>query len=232
MLLSRLFDFIAPRYCCVCGSRLTAEERVFCAGCCLDLPLTEFLDHPYDNVMAKTFWGLIPHFERAYALVYHVPHTRSASMVYQLKYNNRPDIGDNLGWLMADKMAAKGFFEGIDAVVPVPLAPVRIRQRGYNQSECLAYGICRRTHQPLWDDVVGRKYYAASQTDKNRWQRLDNVTDVFELTNGSRLRGRHVLIVDDVVTTGATVCALAKQLQLVDDVHISVASIAFAGEVI
>ena len=215
MLLSRLFDFIAPRYCCVCGRRLTVEERVFCAGCCLDLPLTEFLDHPYDNVMAKTFWGLIPHFQRAYALVYHVPHTRSASMVYQLKYNNRPDIGDNLGWLMADKMAAKGFFEGIDAVIPVPLAPVT--------STDISVGAT---------NVVGRKYYAGSQTDKNRWQRLDNVTDVFELTNGSRLRGRHVLIVDDVVTTGATVCALAKQLQLVDDVHISVASIAFAGEVI
>lgn len=221
---------MAPRTCCGCGRRLAEEEDVFCAVCMMHLPFTDFLSHPYDNAMARTFWGIIRHFEKAYALMYHEPHAHSARAVYQLKYYNKPDVGVELGVLMGKRMKAVGFTDDIDFIVPVPLAKKRERQRGFNQSEMIAQGISDATGLPAVNNVVRRTSFHGSQTQIDRWSRAENVEDAFELLNADSLRGRHVLIVDDIVTTGATVSALAKVLGKAERVRVSVASIGFAGE--
>lgn len=226
----RLLDTITPRSCCVCGKRLSPDEQVVCAGCLVHLPLTGFLHHPYDNEMAKAFWGKIRHFRKAFAPIYHLPHTPSARIVYQLKYFDKPDIGIDVGMAMGTIMAGEGFFDGIDCLLPVPLAKKRQRERGYNQSLMIAEGLRMAYRLPIVANAVRRVSFEASQTKKGRVSRSENVEHAFELANDRKIKGRHVLVVDDVVTTGATVCALATQLERAEVAAISVAAIGYAGE--
>lgn len=223
-------DFLAPRCCCACGRRLSIDEDVFCTACMMQLPFTDFLNHPYDNEMAQTFWGKIRHFEKAYALMYHVPHTTSAHAVYQIKYFNKPDTGIDIGTLMGRMMKDSNYLSDIDALLPVPLAKKREHERGYNQSEMIALGIKDVTGLPIINDAVKRTTFNGSQTQKDRISRAENVEHVFQLVKGDKVKGKHLLVIDDVVTTGATISALSKQLEAIDGICISVASIGYAGE--
>lgn len=227
---SDLFDLIAPRLCAVCGRRLSHGEETICSACLMRLPLTGFIREPYDNDMAKVFWGRVANMEKAFALVYHQPHSGSANPVYALKYKRKPDTGTGLGVIMGKMMAAAGFFDDIDVILPVPLSRKRERGRGYNQSEMIAYGLRDVSGLPIVANAVRRVSFGGSQTQKDRWGRAENVENAFRLVDGRKLRGRHVLIVDDVVTTGATICAFARQVSLAGDVRISVASVGYAGQ--
>lgn len=227
-------DLLLPRTCAVCGRRLATTEEVFCTSCSLHLPFTDFLENQYENEMAKVFWGSVKHFEKAFALLYHLPHSQSARPVYQLKYFDKPDLGIEIGEMMGKMMTDNGFFSDIDCILPVPLAKERQRKRGYNQSELLAEGLNNISRLPIIKDAVRRISFNSSQTNKSRLGRYDNVNNVFELTDKDsiicRLKGKHILIVDDVVTTGATICSLAKALQPIEGIRISVASIGYAGQ--
>ena len=142
-------------------------------------------------------------------------------MVYRLKYNNRPDIGEDMGRIMAREMQLSDFFSDIDVLLPVPLSRKRLRQRGYNQSEMLAIGISDITHLPIVTKALRRKEFHQSQTKLNRWERQENVADTFQLTDDSQLKGRHVLLIDDICTTGATLIACADALKGVEGIRIS-----------
>ena len=171
--------------------------------------------------MVQRFWGLAP-IERAAALIFHESHAETAQIVYRLKYGNHPDIGEDMGRLMANEMRTARFFDGIDVLVPVPLSPKRMRQRGYNQSEMLARGIRELTGIPIANNVLGRKHFRKSQTQLNRAERQKNVEDMFYLKKKSAaLRGKHVLLIDDVCTTGATLIACASALKAIDGITIS-----------
>lgn len=224
---SRLLDLISPRLCVVCGERLSVTEEVLCGKCNLHLPRTDFQQSPYENVMAKLFWGQIP-IERATALFYYEPHAETANLLYELKYKNHPEIGEVLGRMMARELQLSGFFEGIDGIIPIPLAPKRQRQRGYNQSLCIAEGISEITGLPILKKVIRRTIFEGSQTSRGRWERNENVEHVFELTDAESVRGKHLLVVDDVVTTGATMIACSRELAKAGGVRISVLSIGFA----
>lgn len=229
-LIGRIMDLVIPRTCCVCGKRLAANEETVCTSCLLRLPFTGFLNDPYQNEMAKVFWGRISNFEKAFALVRHIPHALSAKMIYQLKYSGKPDIGIDVGKLMGKMMQERGFFEGMDYILPVPLARERQAERGYNQSEMIAEGLREVSRLPVVKNAVRRVSFGGSQTEKSRVGRSENVENVFEVVNVRKINGRHLLIVDDVVTTGATVCSLAKTLHdAAENVRISVAAIGYAG---
>ena len=223
---SSLLDLISPRTCVVCGQRLSVSEETICTKCNLHLPRTGFQQNPYENIMAKMFWGQIP-IERAAALIYYEPHAETANILYELKYKNHPEIGEVMGRLMARELQMSNFFEGIDAIIPVPLAKKRERQRGYNQSHELAKGVSESTGLPIYNKVVRRTVFEGSQTSLGRWERNENVEQVFELKD-TTIQGKHLLIVDDVVTTGATVIACAKELCKAGDVRISVLSLGLA----
>ena len=224
---SRLLDLISPRLCVVCGNRLTVTEETLCSKCYLHLPRTDFDHDLYENVMAKLFWGQIA-IEKATALFYYEPHAETANILYELKYKNHPEIGVVMGRMMAKELMRSGMFEGIDAIVPVPLARKRERERGYNQSLELAKGVSEVTGLPIYNKVVKRTKFMGSQTQRGRWERNENVENVFELTNGDSISGKHLLLIDDVVTTGATIIACAQEMQKASDVKISVLALGFA----
>ena len=223
----RLLDLIAPRLCVVCGHRLSVTEEVICSKCNFHLPRTGFHRNAYDNEMAKMFWGQIP-IERATAFFYYEPHAETANIIYELKYKNRPEIGSIVGRMLAKEIQPSGFFDGIDGIVPVPLAKKRQRQRGYNQSEEIAQGISEITGLPVFKKVVRRSRFEGSQTNKGRWERHENVEKVFECIDSETVSNRHLLLIDDVVTTGATCIACAKELCKAGGVRISILSLGLA----
>ena len=224
---TRLLDLISPRSCVVCGERLSVTEDVICGKCNLHLPRTGFDRNPKENIMAKIYWGQIP-IEKATALFYFETHAETAQILYELKYKNHPEIGEVMGRMTARELQRGDFFDGIDGIVPVPLARKRERQRGYNQSLEIAKGVSEVTGLHIYNKVVKRNIFQGSQTSKGRWERNENVENVFELTDGDSIRDKHLLIIDDVVTTGATVIACAKELARAGGVRISVLSLGFA----
>lgn len=223
---SRLLDLISPRQCVVCGCRLSITERSVCTVCYLHLPRTAYQFSPYDNPMAQLFWGLAP-VDRAAALFYYEPHGEPARLVYDLKYADRPDIGVDIGRMMAEEMKMAGYFDSVNVLVPVPLSSRRQRQRGYNQSEMLCRGIHEITDIPIATDVLIRKHFQQSQTTLMRHQRQENVADMFELRKTADLEGKHILLVDDVCTTGATLSACAHALSVIPRIRLSVLTLGF-----
>ena len=225
----RLLDLLAPRLCVMCGRRLSFTEQVLCASCNMHLPRTGFQYQAADNIMARLFWGIIP-IERAAALFYYMAGSKPANILYDLKYHDHPEIGREMGVMMAQEFGEAGFFKGIDLLVPVPLARSRQRHRGYNQSLELAKGISCVTGVPIASRVVLRTVFKQSQTQMQRRERQENVEGVFVLSDADALRGKHVLLIDDVVTTGATMMACGRELLKAEGVKLSLLSLGFTSK--
>lgn len=223
----RLLDLLAPRLCVVCGRRLSPTEQVLCASCNMHLPRTGFQHDAQDNILARLFWGIIP-VERAAALFYYEASSKNSNILYDLKYHDHPEIGMEMGRLLAREFAEAGFFDDISLIVPVPLARSRERHRGYNQSRCIAEGISSVTGLTVCDRAVRRTVFEKSQTQMRHWERQENVEGVFRLVDAEAVRGRHLLLVDDVVTTGATMAACARELLTAGDVRLSLLALGFA----
>ena len=223
---TRILDFISPRQCVVCGERLAPTERSLCSVCLLHLPRTVFQFTPEDNLMAQHFWHITP-VKQAAAFIYYEPHSEMAQIVYKLKYGGRPDIGEDMGRLMAVEMSYARYFDNIDALVPVPLAKNRLRQRGYNQSEELARGIQQKTGIPIVTKAIARRDFRQSQTKLRRQERQENVKDIFLLKDDAELKNKHVLLIDDICTTGATLIACIDAIKHVEGISISVLTFGF-----
>lgn len=222
--LTKVLDFVSPRLCVICGRRLLPSQPLLCSHCTLHLPVTDYYLSPLDNPMARLFWGLFP-IERASALFFYEPKASTRELIYDLKYRGFPMIGEEMGALIARHYQPAGFFEGVDAIIPVPLTRRRRWQRGYNQSEMLARGIREVTGLPILTDVLKRTSFKGSQTKKNQWERRENVDGVFRLVRPDDIRGKHILLIDDIITTGATIVACADELCKAGDVKISVLSL-------
>ncbi len=223
---TKLLDFISPRHCVVCGRRLEATERSLCSVCVLHMPRTTYQFTPDDNPMVQLFWHLTP-IKNAAALIFYEPHSEMAQMVYELKYHDRPDIGEDLGRLMANEMQLAHFFDDVDVLLPVPLSRKRMRQRGYNQSEQLAIGIKDIIGLPIANKIIKRKHFQQSQTKLSRHERQENVNDMFVLKNGTPLENKHVLLIDDICTTGATLIACTDAIRHIKGIRISVLTLGF-----
>lgn len=212
--------------CPVCGKRLELDERPLCLNCNIGLPRTMFWENPYDNHMARMYWGKIA-VEKVAAYFYFRPKSGAARMVYDVKYHGRANIAIELGEMIADEM--EGFFDDIDCLIPLPISIGRRMKRGYNQSGMIVKGISKATGIPVVRHAVIRRTFDKSQTHLTREQRRENVNDVFVLKDADALRNRHILLVDDVVTTGATTISCAEQMMKVEGVKISILSLGFAG---
>lgn len=223
---TKLLDLVSPRLCVACGQRLSPEESVLCPRCMFNLPLTGYDSQPYDNYMAKLFWGHFP-LEKAVAMFFYQPKTEPSEIIYSMKYHGRPETAHDMGRIFARQLLTAGFFDGIDGLVPVPLTRKRRRQRGYNQAEEIACGISKATGLPIYNKVIERYDFSISQTHLNTAQRRENVENAFRLTNGERIAHKHLLLIDDVITTGSTIIACAQQLTQANDVKISVLSLGF-----
>lgn len=224
--ISRLLDVIAPRQCVMCGNRLSPTETEICSTCVMHLPRTHHADKPYDNEMAQCFWGLIP-IEKAAALFYYQAGSETSRMIYRMKYGNRPQTAQLMGVMAAHEMAAKGFFDDIDVIVPVPLSKKRQQERGYNQSMEIARGVSSVTGLPVCNNAVSRIHFRTSQTHLTHFDRITNVSNVFVLNDNSNIAGKHILVIDDVMTTGATCRACAEQLTKAENIKISIMTLGY-----
>ena len=236
-ILAKILDLVFPRYCPICGDRLLGEEWGVCLPCHRHLPETWTWEDPYSNPMARQFWHLIP-IERCAALFLYDGGSPASLLIYRLKYGGDYRIGYWLGRQLAREGLRTGFFDGIDGIVPIPLARNRMRQRGYNQSECIARGIAELTRLPVITDMVYRVCFKESQTKKDRWQRNANVEGIFQPTDKylkdprrrDSVEGHHFLVVDDVCTTGATIISCCKAIQQIGKAKFSVLAVGWAKE--
>lgn len=227
--LSRIINTIAPSQCAVCGRRLTVGETFICSRCNLRIPRTHYELSPFDNPMSRMFWGRF-HIEKCSALFFYSPHSEASKIILDLKYHHHPDYGYELGKLMAKEILPSGFFDGVTAIMPLPLAHNRERQRGYNQSREIVRGLASATHLPVIDKAIHRSKFIDTQTHKTLAERNDNVEGVFSLIKPEKLSGHHILLVDDVATTGATITACAREMEKAGNVKISVLTAGLAGQ--
>lgn len=203
-------DFLFPRTCKVCGQVLLHNEEHLCMRCLPDIPRTDFCTHP-DNAMAQLFYGKL-RVERAAGYFYFAKGSDYRLLIHRIKYNGEKECGRYMGQLFVRENVESRFFDGIDCVVPVPLHPKKLRQRGYNQSEWIAQGIAEELNKPLVNDALICRTHRVSQTRKGIYDRYLSTREAFDVLPDSGLAGCHVLLVDDVVTTGATLLACGEAL--------------------
>lgn len=223
-----IWKLFFPQCCLVCGRILLEGEEHLCLRCLSALPRTN-LHRQKDNEMEKSFWGKMP-IERASAYFHYTKGGDVRKLLFSLKYYGNSDLGRFLGRCMAREWEASGFFRGVDGIVPVPLHQRKLRMRGYNQSQMLAEGVSSVTGIPLWNHLMVRSQFTDSQTRKGNYERWLNVQDVFACTSPEALHGKHILLVDDVMTTGATLVACADALSQIPGIRISVMTLAMAGD--
>ncbi len=216
---------VMPRLCPICGGRLPRGEAVVCSLCEATAPLTQ-LWLSDENPLRDRFAGLMP-IERAAAFVWYVEGSPWRDAIHRFKYGNMWRTAYNLGRWYGACLRESGAYNDVDVVVSVPLHWWRRLSRGYNQSEYLADGIARELGVKVDRQSVVRHRYNRSQTSQSHDKRWDNVDGIFRVRHAERLRGKHILLVDDVLTTGATVISLGTTiLQEVEDVRLSVAVLA------
>lgn len=215
-----------PRCCLICGRPLAKGEECICTMCNINLPRTNY-HLQKDNPVEQLFWGKIP-LERATSFFYYRKGSDFRQILHQLKYGGQKELGAIMGRYMASELLLSGFFQGIDVIIPVPLHKKKQRLRGYNQSEWIARGIAAVTGIPIDMELVVRRKNTETQTHKSTFERWENVDAIFEFHSSKTLQGKHVLIVDDVLTTGATTVACASVLTEVQGIQISILTLAVA----
>jgi len=224
--LSDFWFLLFPKNCEACGRSLSRGEDVLCFGCLYELPRTNFCK-VLDNPIMQLFEGRIK-LERATALFLFQKGSRFRNLLHSLKYNHKPEIGVLLGKELGAEMNVSGNFSDIDFIVPVPLHPNREKKRGYNQSERIAAGISAVTKIPVLRGVLVRNSDTQTQTKMNKEERWQNVSGKFVLMDTDILKGKHVLLVDDVLTTGATTESCGIVLLSVEGLKLSIAVLARA----
>lgn len=223
-----MLDFLFPRLCAGCRQRLTSSEKHLCCACLRELPRTNY-HLMQTSPLEQMFWGHIP-IECATAL-YFFSGNSPRSAIHHLKYRNAPHIGEYLGQILAEEISESRFFESIDCIVPIPLATRRLLSRKYNQCDWIARGISRQTGIPVILDAVRRIRNNKTQTRLSTNERWENVEGIFQLVHPENVAGKHILLVDDVITTGATTISCAQTLmEAGHDTRFSVVSLAMAGE--
>jgi ComF family protein len=229
LLRSYLADFTSllfPQLCSACGESLVAAEEVICTDCRYTLPFTNFHLQP-DNIVARQFWGKVD-IEAAYSLYYFAKGGKVQNLMHHFKYKGMQRIGNILGNIAGDQLKQNKKFATIDYIIPVPLHKSRLKQRGYNQSKCFADGLAEKLLAEVNGNNLVRIRATETQTHKSRFLRFENMQEVFKVTHAEELVNTHVLLVDDIVTTGSTLEACAIELLKIPGLKLSIATIAYA----
>lgn len=221
-----LLRLVFPRCCVVCGTPLIEGEDAICTRCSIDMPRTNYY-RKKDNPVERLFWGKFP-LERATSYFFYRKGSEFRSILHQLKYGGKKELGAVMGRFMAGELLQTDFFRGVDVIIPVPLHPRKKKARGYNQSEWIARGVSKVTGIPLDACSMVREKHTETQTHKSVYERWENVEGIFKLRSPERFEGKHVLIVDDVLTTGSTTTACADAFNGVKGIRISVLTLAVA----
>jgi ComF family protein len=225
-LLNELSNLFFPDCCPVCSTRLLPSEQGVCLQCLHALPKTNNFMEP-DNLAETLLAGRFP-FERAATFCVYSRGGVLQPLIHQLKYNNKREIGVLLGKLFGKDLTGSEFILPIDLIIPVPLHPQKQKERGFNQAETIAHGLSEATSIPVSSGNLVRSIFNPTQTQRTKTQRWENVKGIFDLLHPSLYAGKHILLVDDIITTGSTLEACAHALLKSPGIKISVATL---GEV-
>ena len=215
-----------PEICEACDDLLIPGEKIFCTRCMITLPQTGY--HLLnDNPVARQFWGKVPlhsaascwHFQKG---------GKVQRLLHRLKYEHKPEIGIRAGELYGLQLKDASDFRDVSMILPVPLHPQKLKIRGYNQAASFGEGLARTMQAEMKEDILLRQRHTDTQTKKSRFARFLNVGTAFYVADPGKLVNRHVLLVDDVITTGSTLEACAMKIMEGVNVRVSVASIAYA----
>lgn len=223
-----LISLIYPRNCAACGNSLFKHEEQICNYCYINLPKSNF--HQQDkNPVDILFYGRT---NLILASSFYLFHKKGSiqKVLHAIKYRGNKELATLVGkWYAQDLMEHPGIKQA-GVVIPVPLHPKKLKQRGYNQSEEFAKGLAEGLNIDLYPKALIRVEFTSTQTKKSKYERWENVEDVFEIKDPETLKNKHIILVDDVITTGATIEACCQTLQRVEGIRISVLSIAYADK--
>ncbi len=227
MILKEFAELLFPRKCCVCGDLLGVQEQFICSECQSDIPYTYFWNWR-ENPAEEILWGRA-YFQKVISLFYYSRDNEYSSLVRKVKYGNGISLGHYLGRMLGE--LSRESFSDIDLIVPVPVHPFRLFTRGYNQAKVISEGISEGLGGvPVIDSLLRRSRYSSSQTTISMESKWENVKGGFSLRKGSmleRVKEKHILLVDDVLTSGATAQVCYELLHNIEGVRVSLATLAF-----
>ena len=222
--LKALTHIFFPDLCYTCNRTLMESESFLCSYCICKLPLTNYHLRT-SHLLEQQFRGKFP-YEKVTAFLHFEKDSIIQEMIHQIKYRNGESLGRWAGNLMAEEIISSGFFNNIDVIVPVPLHRKKLKERGYNQAEVIAQGVAEVCKLPINRQALQKVIYNTSQTKKGRYERWLNSEGAFKVTTPEDFAGKHVLLIDDVITTGATISMCAQCIRECAGVRISVLSLA------
>ena len=220
-----LIDLLFPRKCLVCGKELLTGEYKICLGCETDMPLTFFWSWK-DNPAEKKMWGRC-YLERVYSLFYYKEDAEHKNLIHSIKYKSEIELALLLGEKLGQKILSDASASTIDLIIPVPLHSKKRRKRGYNQAELIARGINRALNKRVETKLLLKRKHNVSQTKLSKIMRWKNVSEAYFVAPKYNIEGKHILIVDDVLTSGATIEACYNALSSIGQIKVSIATLAY-----
>jgi len=215
-----------PHLCLACAKNAPPYDKYLCTQCEATLPLSHFHKQK-ENPFTDRFWGRVP-LHTGTAMFLFTKRSRVAHLIHNFKYNGKKEIGTILGQRYGHMLKREAHFQGIECIVPVPLHWRKLRSRGFNQSQVFGDGLSESMKIPCFPNGLERLAHTDSQTKKSRMDRLKNMEGVFAPNKTKQLEGKHILLIDDVLTTGATLEICAQELLKVPGTTISMATMAIA----
>ncbi len=228
LLFSSMVHLFYPNLCAGCNTETASDEHLLCLSCINGLPHTHFAQFP-QNPVDKIFYGRIP-VVAAHSEFYFSKDSVIQHLIHLLKYKNKPEVGVYLGRLIGKSLLQSERFGKLDLIIPLPLNEARERKRGYNQAAVIADGISEVLQVAVMKQVLVRTRHTETQTKKSRLERWKNVNEGFRVQQADALAGKKLLLVDDVLTTGATLEACARMLMCIDGVQVYIATVAYASK--
>lgn len=222
-----VLHLLFPHVCTGCGNDILSTDTMLCMKCIDAMPETNFELH-LNNPVEKTFWGRLP-LVSGTAQFYFTKESLMQHLMHQFKYKGNRELGMQLGKIMGDQIIRSRRFDDIRALIPLPLFPAKEKRRGYNQATVLCQGMAESMKVPVLDKVIIRPQHTETQTKKGRIERWKNMEGKFVIKNPEAIRNKHVLLVDDVVTTGATLESCGNELLQAENIRLSVATLCIAS---
>lgn len=223
--LNDVLHLFYPKVCITCKSTLLQTEKLLCTLCRHDLPIICYNDYK-DNKIKSTFYGRVP-IEKAISFLFYRKEGKTKEIIHELKYKGNQKVGEFIGDWFGNILNESKEISDIDCIIPVPLHPKKLKQRGYNQLTTFGKQLAKHLNSIYLPDVLVRISSSKTQTFKQRFERFSNNNTKFDITNRLLLQDKHILLIDDVITTGATLESCCKEILKSDNVKISIATMAY-----
>lgn len=223
--IKEIFNIFYPEICLCCKDPLTTNEKIICITCRHELPITNFTTEK-NNLIEQIFYGRV-HITEATSLLYFLKKGKVQQLIHELKYNNQQQVGNFIGEWLAEEMLASKRFKTIDCIIPVPLHKKKQQKRGYNQVSNFGKLLAEKLRIPFYENVLIKTFDTKTQTKKLRIERWKNAEHQFKIQNIEFIENKHILLIDDLITTGATLEACILSLNIAKNSTVSIASMAY-----